>query len=94
MRYLLDTHALIWFMEDNEKLSLRAKQLIENQTNEIYVSKISLLEISIKLSLKKIVLQTTLQNFIEQISEDGFKILPLTREHIINYQNFPLLQEL
>lgn len=93
MRYLLDTHALIWFMEDNERLSPQAKQLIENQANDIFISKISLFEISIKLSIQKIELQTSLIEFIEQILIDGFKVLPLTNEQIINYQNLPVFAE-
>ncbi len=42
MRYLLDTQALIWFLENDSKLSLTAKSLIELPASEIVVSTTSL----------------------------------------------------
>lgn len=38
MILLIDTHALIWFINDNEKLPPKTKQIIENKDNDIYVS--------------------------------------------------------
>jgi PIN domain nuclease of toxin-antitoxin system len=49
MTLLLDTHALIWFLENNPALSSKAKSLIEDSKNEVFVSIISLYEIAIKL---------------------------------------------
>ena len=56
MQLLLDTHTLIWFLEDNPLLKTKSKQLIEDETNDIYVSTISFYEMSIKLSIGKLVL--------------------------------------
>lgn len=50
MRLLLDTHALLWFIEGDLNLSQKVKGLIENTENEVYVSMASLFEISIKLN--------------------------------------------
>ena len=41
MQILLDTHALIWFLENNPSLSKRAKAIIEDPDNEIFVSIVS-----------------------------------------------------
>ncbi|MEL0589470.1 type II toxin-antitoxin system VapC family toxin [Planktothrix rubescens] len=39
MKYLLDTHILIWFISGDEQLSLYAKELIENEDNELLVGR-------------------------------------------------------
>jgi PIN domain nuclease of toxin-antitoxin system len=48
MILLLDTHALLWFLADNPKLSPSAKAAIEDPANERWPSPISLLEIALK----------------------------------------------
>jgi PIN domain nuclease of toxin-antitoxin system len=48
VRVLLDTHSLIWYAQDNPKLSVTANLAIENPGNIIYVSIVSLWEITIK----------------------------------------------
>ncbi|CAG5069664.1 hypothetical protein DYBT9623_02400 [Dyadobacter sp. CECT 9623] len=45
MKYLLDTHTLLWFLEDNAKLSRKTKSLIEAVDNDVYVSVTSWFEI-------------------------------------------------
>ena len=54
MKYLLDTHTLIWTLLDPEKLSKVARQLIESKKNEIYVSSVSFWEIALKSSIGKL----------------------------------------
>lgn len=53
MRLLLDTHAFLWFLLDDQQLSATAKTLIEDPANEIEVSPASYWEIAIKIGLKK-----------------------------------------
>jgi len=47
MRYLLDTHALIWYFENDSKLPQSAEEIIDNPINKIYVSSAALWEIAI-----------------------------------------------
>jgi PIN domain nuclease of toxin-antitoxin system len=54
MRLLLDTHALLWALEDNPQLSPRARQAIEDPSNEVVVNSASAVEIAIKKSLGKL----------------------------------------
>ena len=84
MDLLLDTNAFLWFCEDNPKLSLTAKQYIENQNNTSFISMASLWEIAIKLSLGKIKLKIPFKKFIELVEDNGFKILSITFEHTLN----------
>ncbi|WP_409017746.1 type II toxin-antitoxin system VapC family toxin [Dyadobacter sp. CY323] len=51
MNLLLDTHALIWFLEDNPKLSQKTKLLIEDIKNNVFVSTATWFEISINYQL-------------------------------------------
>ena len=53
MRVLLDTHAFIWWFEDNERLSSGARQAIETAA-EGFLSVASCWEIAIKVSRKKL----------------------------------------
>lgn len=48
MRLLLDTCALLWFAEDAEQLSARARVLLDDEENEVFVSVASYWEIVIK----------------------------------------------
>lgn len=48
MKLLLDTHILLWWLNDDEKLPEKARQLICHADNVVYVSHISLWEIQIK----------------------------------------------
>lgn len=42
MKYLLDTHILLWAVEDNPKLSQKARQIIDNPENELLFSVVSI----------------------------------------------------
>ena len=61
MKYLLDTHTFLWTICDSDQLSEKAKEKIKNINNDVFVSAVSLWEISIKAKLGKLKI-------------DGFKI--------------------
>ena len=48
MRLLLDTHALLWWFTDDDRLSARVRALIGDQRNEVFVSAASAWEIATK----------------------------------------------
>ena len=54
-RILLDTHALIWWMDGDSKLGSHAKEQISNPDNDIYVSAATVWEMSIKQQMGKLV---------------------------------------
>ena len=54
MRVLLDTHSLLWFLEGDERLSERARGIIEGGQNDVVTSIASLWETAIKHSLSKL----------------------------------------
>jgi PIN domain nuclease of toxin-antitoxin system len=80
MRLLLDTHILIWILNDDPALSEGARSQLTS-ASQIFVSIASLWEIAIKVSLNK--LKNDLIETQHDIEEFNFKILPITQEHIL-----------
>jgi PIN domain nuclease of toxin-antitoxin system len=83
MKILLDTHAFIWFVEDSPQLAGNAKQIIEKTSNDIYLSIASIWEIAIKMQLKKLYIDKTIEEIIDLVIQNGFQLLPILPEHII-----------
>ena len=67
MSFLLDTHILLWFLENDSKLSNQVREVITNRENLIVVSAISAWEISIKQSLGKLIAPSNLEEALRSI---------------------------
>ena len=86
MNYLLDTHTFIWTILESDRLSLNSEQVISDRNNEINISTVSFWEISLKVRLKKFVLEgIDIKTFPRLAVEIGFNILPLGSEDAITY---------
>jgi len=81
MKYLIDTHTFLWFNAGAKELSDTAKLLIQDKNNEIFVSIVSLWEISIKNALSKLHIEGSYGLIIEDITENDMKILPMNFAH-------------
>lgn len=82
MKFLLDTHALIWFCEGNPALSSTARAAMEDQANQCFVSHATAWEIAIKLNLGKLKLQIGFEiMFPDVLNANGFALLPQSLEH-------------
>ncbi|MFZ1455237.1 MAG: type II toxin-antitoxin system VapC family toxin [Saprospiraceae bacterium] len=57
MRYLLDTHTLLWIAYDQHKLSKEVVAILQNTNNEFLISAVSVWEINIKFSIGKLTLK-------------------------------------
>lgn len=86
MRLLLDTHALIWWLEGGSRLSEEARAAIRSRANEVRVSPVSAVEISIKVAKGKLKAPGDL---VEQVTHHGFTPLPVTIEHGVTMLEFP-----
>ncbi len=84
MNVLVDTHAVIWFITDNSRLSPVARKIIESPENICFVSIATFWEIGIKSSLGRLDLNTTLERLFKIIEESGFQLLPISINHILN----------
>jgi PIN domain nuclease of toxin-antitoxin system len=82
MNVLLDTHALIWFLNGNEtELSVKARQLITDPANTSYVSTVSLWEMAIKIRLGSLSFEPGYDNLLGLLGQNGFELLPITFQH-------------
>jgi PIN domain nuclease of toxin-antitoxin system len=92
MRLLLDTHALLWFVSADPKLSLPAQQAIADPGNQKFVSIVSLWEIAIKHSLGRLDLQMPLADFINQHLTPGkITLLSMSIPHLLKVDLLPHL---
>ena len=84
MRYLLDTHTLLWAAFRKDLLSPRARLAIQSADNEILVSAASAWEISTKFRLGKLPMARVLvEDFIAQVTGAGYLLLPISAEHAL-----------
>ncbi len=91
MKYLLDTHTFLWFLQNDDRLSTQIRNTIENN-KDIYISIVSLWEIAIKLSIQKLNLTNrTIEDLFNSCREKDFSILNITFEHIKNIIDLPLI---
>ncbi|MGF1575096.1 MAG: type II toxin-antitoxin system VapC family toxin [Cyanophyceae cyanobacterium] len=89
MTLLLDTHALIWFLEDDPRLP--ASTCIRIKTNSIvFVSIASLWEIAIKTNIGKLSLSAPFSTIEHHLSTLGITQLPITSKDLEIYLSLPL----
>lgn len=89
MRYLLDTHTLIWFLEGDNRLSVAANDIISNADTEIYVSIVSLWEMAIKISLGKLQLSQSLEQMIDKVGQQNITLFEVHPAHVLAVLNLP-----
>ena len=78
MKFLLDTHTLLWWLSDNPTLTNEARNAIANGENLIFVSAVSAWEIAIKKAIGKLVAPDDLAS---ALVVNAFQSLPITIEH-------------
>ena len=93
MKYLIDTHVIIWLLENDDKLSRTARREIENPDNQIFVSIVSLFEIAIKVKIGKLDFNKSVNDIVKELNNQGINILALNAFHIENYQSVPLIAD-
>jgi PIN domain nuclease of toxin-antitoxin system len=82
LKLLLDTHALIWWLEGSEALSPRARDAISDEANSIAVSAASAMEIATKFRLGKLPGAALLaQDFEAIVAAQGFTELAISVHH-------------
>jgi len=82
MKYLLDTHTLLWWLFDDSRLSQTARGIIAEPGNGVFVSSASAWEIATKYRIGKLPSASVLvQDMAGWIERAGFKELPVTISH-------------
>ena len=82
MKYLIDTHTLIWHVDDSPRLPSKMKDIIDHHENSVYLCSISLLEIAIKVSLDKLTLSVPFEEFLDEVRERDIELLQIEEAHL------------
>ena len=89
MKLLLDTHLLLWAAGEPDRLSVRARSLMEDQDNALVFSAASLWEITIKAGLGRTDFQIDPHLLRRGLIENGYEELPVTGQHALAVGQLP-----
>ncbi len=88
-KILLDTHALIWWLEGGAKLSPAARRIIADPEASVLVSSASAWEIAIKHHAGKFRVPDLIKDFEGRVEREGFVELPISIEHAVKAAALP-----
>jgi len=90
MKYLLDTHVLLWSFLETGKLSPEVKSILLDEDNDIHYSSISLWEISIKYALKKLSLEGGKpEDFLKALNRSFFICQKINNDELVTSYKLP-----
>lgn len=90
MKALLDTHAFIWWVTDDSRLSSTARGIIADDSNVLFLSAASAWEIVIKVRLGKLNLPEPPETYIpSRLTMNRFESLPIQMVHALQVVNLP-----
>ncbi|WP_320197130.1 type II toxin-antitoxin system VapC family toxin [Agrobacterium rosae] len=90
MKYLLDTHILLWWLSADEQLSVQARSIVADAENDIYVSAASAWEIATKFAKGRLpTASLILPDFEGVIQQEGFIELPINSAHMVRSAMLP-----
>lgn len=90
MRVLLDTHAFIWWDDEQSKLSFKALNVCSDPANVLVLSLVSVWEMQIKIQLGKLNFSISLAEKIKQQEQTNrLVILPVTLRHVLGLNQLP-----
>jgi len=89
MKVLIDTHVLLWGIEDAAKVSDRVRTLLPSA--DVWISVASLWEIMTKVQIGKLILPTPVGDYLAvKLRMNGVSVLPLTFAHVRQLEGLPL----
>ena len=91
MRYLLDTHTLLWYFDDSPNLPDSIAAAIENPDAQKFISVASLWEFTIKHSLGKLRFEGGITAFCKMVNINGFTILQIREPYLNRLGCLPFL---
>ncbi|MEO6147070.1 MAG: type II toxin-antitoxin system VapC family toxin [Sulfuriferula sp.] len=89
MKFLLDTHLLLWAAGQPERLSAATRALLEDPQNELIFSSASLWEVSIKRGLGRDDFRVDPRLLRRGLLDNGYSELPITSEHAVSIDGLP-----
>ena len=86
MKLLIDSHVVVWWLDEPGKLTAAARAAISNPDHEVFISAASIWELGLKQTKGKLRLP---QGYVNLLREDGFSFLPITTEHATHSVSLP-----
>ena len=90
MKMLLDTHSLLWWLDDHSKLSPSTLSELQNRNNQVFVSSAVVWEIAIKRALGKL---TAPPNLVDVVQKSGFAFLSISELHALTTELLPMVHK-
>ncbi len=90
MRVLLDTHAFLWAITDNTRLTKKARKCFLNEENKLFLSLASVWEIAIKASLDRLEFTKPIDELLpDQIRSNDISLLHIEMGHVLRVAKLP-----
>jgi PIN domain nuclease of toxin-antitoxin system len=90
VKLLLDTHAFLWWVLDDLRLSKRARGAIGDPKSDVFFSVASAWELAIKTTLGRLDLPGPLEALLpQQLALNGFHVLPVALSHALAVATLP-----
>ena len=89
MKFLLDTHLLLWAAAEPRRLSKRARALIDNPDNDLLFSAASLWEVAIKQGLGRGDFKVDARLLRRGLLDNGYSELPIISDHVVAIDSLP-----
>jgi PIN domain nuclease of toxin-antitoxin system len=90
MRVLLDTHAFLWWVLDDRRLSARARDIMGDAANELLFSAASAWELVIKFKLGRLKeIRDFPQFLVGQLERNAISLLPVHLTHVLGMVDLP-----
>ena len=93
MKYLLDTHLILWAFYELKKVSPELRAILEDRNNEVFFSAVNLWEIAIKQALGQKDFQGDCRLLRRLMLDEGYLELPVLSVHAIEVQGLPLIHK-
>jgi len=93
MKFLLDTHALIWYFEDSSSIPEKIVNLIDSNVNRKYICSVSLWEIAIKTNIGKLKMNLPFDELLAEIANSELTILQVENEYLKSVLTLPFLHK-
>lgn len=89
MSYLLDTHTLLWLLDNNPRLSAKACEVLAPPDSSRFISICSFWELAIKKSMNKVEMSYAPADLMEKMPQLGISILGIKPEYVRELETLP-----
>ncbi|MCF8236376.1 MAG: type II toxin-antitoxin system VapC family toxin [Bacteroidales bacterium] len=93
MNYLIDTHILLWYIVGDNRIKTETKNILEDSSNALFFSNVSLWEIAIKINIGKLKLKGTLFDLKLFLEDTGIAILEFDFFDLQTLQQLPFYHQ-